>query len=210
MGRGLPLRRCSLRVPQLLNADPAPRLGLRAGTHTVNGASVDVNSGSSAKAPQSRACPAQRAAYNPRADPLEALDRARRTRSPCPCQTPASSRARRRASSKPCSRRRRLMAATGLRQRHGSDARADVVAARGTGPSTPRPTLARFARRSRRGRSPPNGRRPASRRCARARCALQRRRPSSKHRWRGWRVPAAARYGPLQGIRSSQPRCARL
>jgi hypothetical protein len=35
------------------------------------------------------------------------------------------------------------MAATGLRQRHGSDARADVVAARGTGPSTPRPTLAR-------------------------------------------------------------------
>ena len=63
--------------------------------------------------------PAQRAAHNPRADPLEALDRARRTRFPCPCQTPASSRARRRASSKPCSRRRRLTAATGLRQRHG-------------------------------------------------------------------------------------------
>jgi hypothetical protein len=38
--------------------------------------------------------PAQRAAHNPRADPLEALDRARRTRFPCPCQTPASSRAR--------------------------------------------------------------------------------------------------------------------
>ena len=45
MGRGLPLRRCSLRVPQLLNADPAPRLGLRAGTHIVNRASVDAMEG---------------------------------------------------------------------------------------------------------------------------------------------------------------------